>query len=365
MVYDRVDYLSQVMDSIRASDFPKDGSVPIIISHDGRVPEMMEYVQSIQRREYKTNHDSQMDSDNNDAYKFPIITLVHPFSCYEHPHSFPGNDTSLNVGFEGDSYGNPRSDWATCCKHHFTWMVNTVFNLEHDQLRLQPNVVVDTFFFLEEDYVVSRTIYNSIITGLNVMAETEPFTTNGYFGLAMNTSNSITPASMLPPSNTTFEWAPFPFRTGPMTMNRNVYALLKNHSHEYCTRYDDYNWDWTLYQLMRDQLLPYTVLVPWHTPLVQHIGTIGMHTVHASARDLIKRQNALRGLHQSPNNLQGDLEAFLNLQWFPSNRTRKRGTILSDQLNLPLLSFQKASGGWSHPADHEHCLRIFAEAASK
>ena len=144
MAFRRVEYLKQMIASLLASDFPHE-TVPIVISHDGRVPEMMEYVESLLN-----------DREHNKLY---IIQLIHPHSCYEHPHSFPGNDTSLNIGYAGDSFGNPRSAWATCCKHHFTWMMNTVFR---DLEVLQP---YDTFFFLEEDYVVSRTVYSSLCQG--------------------------------------------------------------------------------------------------------------------------------------------------------------------------------------------------------
>ena len=326
MVFARVDYLQQVFDSIRGSDFPKE-RVPIIISHDGRVPEMMDYVDSLVQDK-----------------EFDIITLVHPFSCYEHPHSFPGNDTSLNVEYGGDSYGNPRSEWATCCKHHFTWMLNAVFSL--DQMKH-----IDTFFFLEEDYLVSKTIYTSLCVGLNVMLETEKDTMNGYFGLAINSSNAIIPTDLLPPSGP-FQWTVLPFRSGPMTMNRNAFALLKNRSNEYCTHYDEYNWDWTFYHLMHDGLLPSSVLVPWRVPLVEHIGVVGMHTVHASYQDLLRRR-FIRNKRFAQSDANADVNVFLSKHWEPTN--------LSHHIYLlpRRVPFHKPSGGWNHPADHRHCMDLF------
>jgi hypothetical protein len=98
MVYKRVDYLKRMIDSLRNSDFAKD-NVPLIISHGGRLPEMVEYAESLKE-------------------EFDVLQLFHPFSCYDHPDSFPGDDVSLNDGYKGDTYGNPRTASITCYKHH-------------------------------------------------------------------------------------------------------------------------------------------------------------------------------------------------------------------------------------------------------
>ena len=259
MAYKRVNYMRQLIESLRASDFPKQQGIPIIISHDGHVPEMVDYVETIKK-----------DKDLN------IIQLFHPYSCYEHVHSFPGNDTNLNIDYGGDTYGNPRSDWATCCKHHFTWMIHTIFHSSISQLQH-----VDTFFFTEEDYIFSPTFYQSLCTGMAVMDATEHETTTTttssyYFGL---TALSGLQQTHVPEYSSTgsFHWTVSTFKTGPMTMNRRIYQQLEDHSIEYCVKYDEYNWDWTLYHLMTDHLLPYHVLQPNNYQLVKHIGVIGMH----------------------------------------------------------------------------------------
>lgn len=136
MVHKRVDTFKLAIDSLRNSDFPRE-TAPLVISHDGNVTEMVEYVNSL-----KTEG-------------FNVVQIFHPHACYDHPKSFPADAAELNDGYKGDTYGNPRSSWATCLKHHWTWMMKEVF----DHMDFGSMVSVDAMLFLEEDYVVSPTVY--------------------------------------------------------------------------------------------------------------------------------------------------------------------------------------------------------------
>ena len=55
--------------------------------------------------------------------KYTADVISHPWSCSKHPNRFPARDDTLNENYKGDSYGNPRSSWATCLKHHWWWMM--------------------------------------------------------------------------------------------------------------------------------------------------------------------------------------------------------------------------------------------------
>ena len=55
--------------------------------------------------------------------KYSVEVIEHPWSCSRHPNQFPAKDESLNKDYKGDTYGNPRSPWATCLKHHWWWMM--------------------------------------------------------------------------------------------------------------------------------------------------------------------------------------------------------------------------------------------------
>jgi hypothetical protein len=209
LVYKRLDYLKESIESLRKSDVDTK-HVPIIFSHDGHVPEMIEYVESL-----KT--------------EFPnLIQLVHPHSCHDHPKEFPGNDATLNQGYKGDTYANPRSWHVTCAKHHFTWMIKTVFELKLD---------VDSFFFLEEDYVVAANIYENVQRGLNLL-RTGP-DKDDLFGLVFDPTDGE--ATHMRSNYKEDGWFVRHFVSGPMLLTRTMFDKFMTGAKEYCN-YDDYNW---------------------------------------------------------------------------------------------------------------------------
>lgn len=204
MVYKRADYLKDAIDSLRKSDFPRD-RVPIVISHDGHIEAVVKYVESLKS-------------------EFHVIQLFHPHACSEHPNTFPGDDPRLNQNYQGDTYGNPRNGKITCCKHHFTWMMNQVFQM--DELKDSHG-----FFFMEEDYVVAPTIYETIQNGLEYIRD-KPH----YFGLTLDPTEGF---SFKTPAHR--GWIEKRFVTGPMVMLRHTYDKIKQNAKSYCD-FDEYNW---------------------------------------------------------------------------------------------------------------------------
>lgn len=207
MVYKRADYLKRAIESLRDSDFPRE-EIPIVISHDGHVKEMTDYVDSIK-------------SD------FRVIQLFHPHACSEHPDSFPGDDPKLNENYAGDTYGNAREGKVTCCKHHFTWLLNTVFAM--DELKDAAG-----FFFLEEDYIVAPTVYETIYNGLEYLNSN--MSEKRYFGVTLDPTEGY---SFDEPGK--HGWAEKRFVTGPMVLQRDMFQRIKENAKEYCN-FDEYNW---------------------------------------------------------------------------------------------------------------------------
>lgn len=209
MVHKRADTLKMAIDTLIASDFDRK-RVPIIISHDGRVKEVMSYVDEIKS---EFHH---------------LIQIFHPFSCFDHPDTFPGNDEKLNDGgYKGDTYGNKRSGSVTCTKHHFTWMLKTVFGMNYTSLAI-----------LEEDYVVAPTIYETVITGLRLLedlSQGDNEDDDGYFGLTLE-------ASISKDGEISDEgWDISSFTSGPMVLTRNSWNVIQQNANGFCS-YDDYNW---------------------------------------------------------------------------------------------------------------------------
>ena len=206
MVHKRVDYLRRAIDSLLASDFPR-SRVPLIISHDGHVPEVMSFVDSLKQ-------------------KFNVVQIFHPFSCYDEPNSFPAKDESLNENYDGDTYGNERSPWATCAKHHWVWMMRTVWDMDFGI----EGVNIDDMLFMEEDYIVSQNIYDTVITGLDLSSDPE------YFGITLDITNGG-----IDPMISEEGWVPCMFRTGPMAIPRRSWEAIRSQREIFCT-FDEYNW---------------------------------------------------------------------------------------------------------------------------
>jgi hypothetical protein len=310
MVYKRVDYLKKAIESLRKSDFPK-SRVPLIISHDGHVPEVVSFVESLKS-------------------EFLVIQLFHPHSCYEHPDTFPGDDPKLNNKFRGDSYGNARSAWITCCKHHFTWILTTVFN--DLDIKNDDETKVENFLFLEEDYVVGPTIYRAVLSGLAIVAQHD----NVFFGVGLDPSegNSKTEPYWIPKD----AWFAETFHSGPMTLSRNMFERIQQNAVHYC-RFDDYNWDWSLVHLQGEGLLPHAVLLP-RDALARHIGVSdGMHNKEFA--------------EYGPD--------------FYTIKTKFLGTRGLDTSNMKFdrAVHRRGYGGWSHPMDQEHCMKLLSRPTER
>ncbi|KAG7358910.1 glycosyl hydrolase family 38 protein [Nitzschia inconspicua] len=304
MVYKRADYFKEVIESLLSSDYPRD-TLPIIISHDGHVEEMVSYVETIKS-------------------KFRVIQLFHPHSCSEHPFTFPGDDPKLNEGYQGDTYGNKREGKVTCCKHHFTWMLNTVFGLEETK-------DADGFLFLEEDYKVAPTIYETIQNGFSYIDEEN--LQEKYFGITLDPTEGY---AYKAPALEGSSWREKRFVTGPMAIRRDMFYRIKANAKVYCN-WDDYNWDWSIVRLMQDHLLPYQILVP-KVLQVAHIGLEGgLHT------DAISEQKM-----EMMKFYRNNLPEFHDKVYRPYAGTQNA-----------LMHEQKGFGGWGHPADREHCMKLF------
>jgi hypothetical protein len=300
MVHKRQDYLKIAIDTLRDSDFDRK-RVPLIISHDGRVPEVVSYVEELKS-------------------EFNVIQIFHPYSCLEHPDTFPGNDESLNAAYAGDHYGNKRNGMVTCCKHHFTWMIKTVYDMEF------PGQNVSAFAFFEEDYVVSPTIYETIVSGLNLYDDLS--NEDDYFGIVLE-------GRVFKDAKFTEGWDVKSFSSGPLVLTRDMWTRFVQNAKEYCT-YDDYNWDWSIVHLMSEGLLPYRVLFPT-SPQVLHIGIDGgIHSGKLPSWELFRMvQTSIPG---------------------PFHETKFVGT--TKEFNDDQTAAQEPYGGWGHPADHDHCLKL-------
>jgi len=305
MVYKRVDFFKKSVESLLRSDFPR-SEVPLIVSHDGHFQDFVSYVETLKDQ------------------GFWVIELFHPYSCADHPDTFPGDDPSLNQNYQGDAYGNPRTASITCCKHHFTWLMTKVYSLD------LGNTQADNFLFLEEDYVVAPTIYSAIDTGLNLLENYPRQPQNGFFGLVLDTTDGFT--AQFNPNAPEF-WFARRFVTGPMVLTRAMYEKIKQHAKDYC-KFDDYNWDWSFVHLQGLEIIPHTALIP-SRPQVLHIGFEGgMHE-----KDI---RPAVRAAFERSGGIAPEF----------------RGTEIRGSTDVRSKAHDKGFGGWGHPADQQHCMEL-------
>eukprot|EP00939_MAST-03C_sp_MAST-3C-sp1_P005000 g5000.t1 len=281
MAHDRVEYMRQTMESIARSDVPRNN--PIVVSLDGHVPEMMEYIDSVRDR-------------------FDITLVHHPNACHDNPNQFPARDDSLNENFAGDQYGNPRSEWATCAKHHWWWMMHRVWAMGYDVI-----------FQTEEDYEVAPTIFETLRTGLGLCQWPDCF---GVLAEANRGKGNDKGAE---------EWTFECFQTGPVAIRRQAWNALRSAREDFCT-FDEYGWDWSVVHTMAIGKVPHKVVAPTKRQ-VRHIGMKGMH-----GREVVARP--VGPFH---------------------------GTTVRKGAKVPAVRKHKGNGGWAHPKDHEHCLQMTAE----
>jgi len=202
MAFQRVDYLKQSLASLKNSDFP--AANPILVSIDGHVPAMTDYVESMRGA-------------------FNLTVVHHPFSCHDHPDAFPGFDAALNVGYGGDQYGNPRSRGITCLKHHWLWMMRASWTLFPD---------ADALFFTEEDYEYAPSVFGVLAAGLGRLEGDQ-------FGVVLE--NPLKGFGFGDGHSGGRSWMGGHFRSGPMAIPRDRWHKILAASEDFCT-FDDYNW---------------------------------------------------------------------------------------------------------------------------
>ena len=90
--------------------------------------------------------------------------------------------------------------------------------------------------------------------------------------------------------------------------------------------------DWSFVHLMGRKLIPSAVITP-SIPQVGHIGLEGLHgAVDAKRERLIKGNQELKAFH---------------------------GTKLDPPMRRCLKMHERGYGGWGHPADQQHCIKLF------
>nr|GLL23066.1 alpha-1,6-mannosyl-glycoprotein 2-beta-N-acetylglucosaminyltransferase [Ipomoea trifida] len=248
-VHNRPKYLRVVVDSL--SRVTGISETLLIVSHDGYFDEMNEVVEGIRFCQVKQ--------------------IFSPYSPHIFNGSFPGvsprdckdKDDPAEKHCEGnpDQYGNHRSPKIVSLKHHWWWMMNTVW----DGLRETRNHV-GHILFIEEDHFIFPNAYRN----LQLLAELKPRKCPDCY------------AANLAPSEVKSRgegWdSLIAERMGNVgyAFNRTVWKKIHMKAAKFCA-FDDYNWDITMWATVYPSFgTPVYTLRGPKTSAV-HFGRCGLH----------------------------------------------------------------------------------------
>ncbi|KAJ7960246.1 Alpha-1,6-mannosyl-glycoprotein 2-beta-N-acetylglucosaminyltransferase [Quillaja saponaria] len=218
-VHNRSQYLKVVVDSL--SRVEGINETLLIVSHDGHFEDMNKMIESIRFCQVKQ--------------------IFAPYSPHLFSNSFPGvsptdckdkdDETRKHCNGNPDQYGNLRLPKIVSLKHHWWWMMNTVW----DGLK-ETKEHSDHILFIEEDHFIFPNAYRNIqiLTKLKSKKCADCYAAN----LAPSDVNARGEG-----------WdSLIAERMGNVgySFNRTVWRKIHKKAREFCF-FDDYNWDITMW----------------------------------------------------------------------------------------------------------------------
>ncbi|KAJ3006687.1 UNVERIFIED_CONTAM: Alpha-1,6-mannosyl-glycoprotein 2-beta-N-acetylglucosaminyltransferase [Siphonaria sp. JEL0065] len=227
MAHKRPLYMRNLMKSLR--DVDGINETMLIVSHDGYVKEIDDAVAELS--------------------PIPYINIYHP----ESREFLKG--TTLDTDFF--KHGAAR--------RHYWWMWNSLY--KNILPSLFPKLNSTYAVTLEEDHIVSRDVYYLLLRLLQEAKKTckDCFSVNlGVIdGPAVDRGS---PDYAIRKSLT---------HNAGLTFSTEMFNRFITHALEWC-EFDEYNWDWGIFRMTQDRILPGYTLLPVHTR-VEHVGSCGMH----------------------------------------------------------------------------------------
>ncbi|KAM0937543.1 putative alpha-1,6-mannosyl-glycoprotein 2-beta-N-acetylglucosaminyltransferase [Dioscorea sansibarensis] len=324
-VHNRPQYLKVVVQSLSAVEGI--GETLLIVSHDGYYREMDEIVQGIKFCQVKQ--------------------IFAPYSPHLFPDSFPGvapgdchdkdNAAEKECNGNPDQYGNHRSPKIVSLKHHWWWMMNTVWDGLPETKGYTGHIL-----FIEEDHFVLPNAYQNI----QLLTRMKPWKCPDCYAanLAPSDVNSkgegwetLIAERM---GNVGYAW------------NRTVWRKIHAKAKDFCT-FDDYNWDITMWA---------TIFPSWGTTVYSlrgprrsaaHFGKCGLHQGQDARNACI--DNGVVSVDVDD----ADKIPNINSNW-PLHVVKKQGGYQAGF---------KGWGGWGDERDQKLCLSFahmyhFVEAPS-
>ncbi|XP_065874390.1 alpha-1,6-mannosyl-glycoprotein 2-beta-N-acetylglucosaminyltransferase [Euphorbia lathyris] len=313
-VHNRPKYLQVVVDSL--SKVEGISETLLIVSHDGYFEEMNKIVDSIKFCQVKQ--------------------IFAPFSPHIFPDSFPGissndckdKDDSRKKRCSGnpDQYGNHRSPTIVSLKHHWWWMMNTVWDGLEETKELSGHIL-----FIEEDHFIFPNAYRN----LQILTSLKPLKCPDCY------------AANLAPSDVNSRGENFASlvaeRMGNVgySFNRTVWRKIHTKAKEFCL-FDDYNWDITMWATVYPSFgrPVYTLRGP-RTSAV-HFGKCGLHQGHGGQSACI--DNGIVNVDIEDADKTANINSKWDVHFYEHQPGYKAGF--------------KGWGGWGDERDRHLCLKF-------
>ncbi|KAM0955956.1 hypothetical protein ACFX13_024885 [Malus domestica] len=311
-VHNRPQYLKVAVDSL--SRVVGINETLLIVSHDGYFEEMNKVVERVRFCQVKQ--------------------IFAPYSPHVFPNSFPGvsptdckeRDDAKTKHCKGtpDQYGNHRSPKIVSLKHHWWWMMNTVWDGLKETKDHNGHIL-----FIEEDHF----IYPNAYRNLQILTELKPQKCPHCYAA------NLAPCDV----NARGEgWdSLIAERMGNVgyTFNRTVWRKIHKKTSEFCF-FDDYNWDITMWATVYPSFgNPVFTLRGPRTSAV-HFGKCGLHQGQGEAKACI--DNGMVNFKLEEIDKIANINSDWEVQVFENQPGYKAGF--------------KGWGGWGDKRDHRLCL---------
>ncbi|XP_010689273.2 alpha-1,6-mannosyl-glycoprotein 2-beta-N-acetylglucosaminyltransferase [Beta vulgaris subsp. vulgaris] len=313
-VHNRPQYLKVVVESLSHVERIKE--TLLIVSHDGYFEEMNKIVEGI---------------------KFCRVKQIYaPYSPHIFPDRFPGvspldckgKDDASEKKCAGnpDQYGNHRSPKIVSLKHHWWWMMNTVW----DGLK-ETKDHLGYILFIEEDHFILPNAYRN----LQSLIKLKPEKCSSCYAVNLAPWDVKSRGEGI--SSLVAE------RMGNIgySFNRTVWKRIHNKAEEFCL-FDEYNWDITMWSEVYPSFGSpvYTLRGPRSSAV--HFGKCGLHQGQGDIDACIDDGSVNIDVQND------DRVMNINSQW---------DVFFYDHQAGYKAGF-KGWGGWGDTRDHQLCLNF-------
>ncbi|MED6206904.1 Alpha-1,6-mannosyl-glycoprotein 2-beta-N-acetylglucosaminyltransferase [Stylosanthes scabra] len=311
-VHNRPLYLKIVIDSL--SQVAGINETLLIVSHDGYFEDMNKIIDGIRFCQVKQ--------------------IFAPYSPHLFLDTFPGvsahdckdKDVASQKHCEGnpDQYGNHRSPRIVSLKHHWWWMMNTVWDGLRETRKHEGHIL-----FIEEDHFIYPNAYRNLQTLISLKPEKCP---DCY-------------AANLAPSDVTSRgegWASLiAERMGNVgyAFNRTVWKKIHNKAREFCF-FDDYNWDITMWATVYPSFGSPVYSLRGSRTSALHFGRCGLHQGQGEKKACI--DNGMVNIHVEDADKVPNIASDWSVHIYKNQPGYKAGF--------------KGWGGWGDDRDRHLCL---------